>query len=73
MTQRYELQLRGHLALEWSNWLENLSITHTEDGRTILIGSVADQAALHGLLARLGSLGVPILRLICLGAPTDDV
>ena len=73
MAQRYELQFRGHLELEWSNWVENLSITHTEDGRTILTGSVADQAALYGLLMRLGSLGVPILRLICLGAPTEDV
>jgi hypothetical protein len=33
------------------------------DGTTVLVGPVTDQAALHGLLRRLGDLGIPLLSL----------
>ena len=36
-------------------------ITHIEQGETILSGLVVDQAALHGLLAKLRDLGLSIL------------
>lgn len=73
VAQRYVLEFQGQLELEWADWFENPSITYTDNGRTILTGLVADQAALHGLLAKLGSLGVPILLLVCLGNPAADL
>jgi hypothetical protein len=59
--QRVEIRIRGHIDEHWSDWFEDLTITHTEQGETILSGLVVDQAALHGLLAKLRDLGLSIL------------
>lgn len=57
----YEIRLRGRLDDRWSTWLDGLALTHTDDGTTVLRGPVADQAALHGLLRKLGDIGLPLL------------
>lgn len=61
MAERYRIELQSELDDDWSAWLDNFELTHTETGHTILKGEVADQAALHGLLARIRDLGIPIL------------
>jgi hypothetical protein len=38
-----------------------MTITPQTDGQTLLTGPVRDQAALHGLLAKIRDLGMPIL------------
>lgn len=60
---RYEVCVAGHLDTCWSAWLGDADIAHEDDGTTALTGTVADQAALHGLLGRLRDLGVPLLSL----------
>ncbi len=60
----YQIRLKGHLSEEWSDWFGGLSITLEEDGNTLLIGPVVDQAALHGLLRRVRDLGLPLLSVI---------
>ncbi|MCA9946088.1 MAG: hypothetical protein KC449_21540 [Anaerolineales bacterium] len=57
----YEIRLKGHLDARWTGWFDGFTITLTEDGETILTGSVADQAALHGLLKKVRDLGLPLL------------
>jgi hypothetical protein len=57
----YELRVGGHLAEHWSAWFGNLRLIHADDGTTTLSGPVTDQAELHGLLARIRDLGVPLL------------
>lgn len=47
----YEIRVKGHLAPFWSEMFDGMQITLTQDGETTLSGAVADQAALHGLLA----------------------
>ncbi len=59
--ERYEIRLEGHVDEHWSEWFDNLIITHDDDDNTILAGPVADQSALHGLLKKVHDLG---LRLI---------
>jgi hypothetical protein len=59
--QRVEIRIRGQIDEHWSDWFEGLSIVHTEQGETILSGLVVDQAALHGLLAKLRDLGLSIV------------
>lgn len=63
MANRYEIQLEGQLGVEWSEWFEGLTIEPQADGTTLLIGPVADQAALHGLLAKVRDLGLPLLAI----------
>ncbi len=58
--QNVEIRVRGQLDKNWSEWLEHMTITHTDNG-TVLAGPVRDQAALIGLLSRLAELGLPIV------------
>jgi hypothetical protein len=59
--QNIEIWVKGRIDQDWSDWFEGLTITHTDEGETILSGAVVDQAALYGLLARLRDLGLPLL------------
>jgi hypothetical protein len=58
---RYEIRLQGHLESRWSAWFDGLNVTNEPDGTTVISGSVADQAALHGLLQKVRNLGLPLL------------
>ncbi len=57
----YEIRVKGNLDLRWSDWFDGFSITPVGDNETLLIGSVADQAALHGLLHKIRDLGLPLI------------
>ena len=57
----YEIRLTGHLASRWSAWFEGLTVTHADDGTTVLRGPVVDQAALHGLLQKVNDLALPLI------------
>jgi hypothetical protein len=57
----YEIRVRGHLGAMWSEWFDGFHITNEDGGDTVLIGRVVDQAALHGLLARVRDLGLPLV------------
>jgi hypothetical protein len=61
INEHYEIRITGHLASRWATAFEGLTLTRQADGTTVLGGLVADQSALHGLLRRLGDLGLPIL------------
>ena len=63
----YEIRVKGNLDLRWSDWFDGFSITPVGDGETLLIGSVADQAALHGMLHKIRDLGLPLLSVQRLG------
>jgi len=59
----YRLRVGGHLDQHWSTWFDGFTITHEVDGTTTLRGQVTDQAELHGLLAKVRDLGVPLIAL----------
>ena len=59
--QRVEIRVKGQIDEHWSEWFGGLTITHTDQNETVLTGPVVDQAALHGLLAKLRDLGLPIV------------
>jgi len=56
----YRIKLKGHIDRKWSDWFGKMAIT-TEGSETILTGSVADQAALHGLFVRIRDLNLNLL------------
>ena len=68
----YELRISGRLDERWSDWFDELSVERLDDGTSTLTGVVADQAQLHGILARLRDLGVTLLACQVVGpaAPT---
>ncbi len=60
-SSRYEIRIGGRLAPRWATWFDGMTLTTASDGLTVLSGPVADQAALHGVLARIRDLGLPLI------------
>jgi hypothetical protein len=52
------ITVKGHLDQRWSEWFDGLTITHLENGESVLIGHLPDQAALHGVLTKVRDLGL---------------
>ena len=57
----YEIRVNGVLDSGWSAWFDGLRVT-SDDRETTIAGPVADQAALHGLLAKIRDLGLELLE-----------
>jgi hypothetical protein len=62
-TTTYELRVASHLDDHWAATLGGFTLVRHTDGTTTLTGPIADQAQLHGILARVRDLGVPLLGL----------
>ncbi len=60
----YESRLQGELAADWAEWFDPLTMTTLASGETLLAGVLPDQAALHGVLARVRDLGLPLVSVI---------
>jgi hypothetical protein len=58
----YEIRVNGVLDSGWSAWFDGLRVTSDEHGHTSIAGPVPDQAALHGLLAKVRDLGLELLE-----------
>ena len=61
MAPHYRITVKGALDDSWSAWFDGLAIARDAGGDTTLEGAVRDQAALHGLLARVRDLGLTLL------------
>jgi hypothetical protein len=60
----YEILVRGQLDSHWSAWFEGLTVTPLESGETLIAGPVQDQAALHGILAKIRDLDLHLLAVV---------
>jgi hypothetical protein len=58
----YEIRVKGHIVGSWSSWFEGLSVCHEVSGETVLSGTLPDEAALHGVLAKIRDLGLPLVE-----------
>ena len=56
----YHIRVQGLLDEKWSDWFGGFTITPQADDETLLVGRVPDQSALHGLLAKICDLGLPL-------------
>lgn len=65
--QYYEIRVKGTLDPSWSAWFEGLRVEADGDD-AVIAGPLADQAALHGLLAKVRDLGLPLLSVRQVGA-----
>jgi hypothetical protein len=59
----YQIRVRGVIDAGWSDWFDGLTICPQADGTTLLTGPVRDQSALHGLLAKIRDLSLPLLSM----------
>ncbi len=58
----YQIKIQGHLGQQWTDWFGGLTITLEDNGETLFTGTLADQAALHGLLKKVRDLGMRRVR-----------
>ena len=57
---RYEIRVEGVLDSGWAAWFGGLHIER-DDTQTVISGSLSDQSALHGLLTKIGDLGLCLI------------
>ena len=68
----YEIRVKGHLDAHWTAWFAGLEITNLENGEAVLSGEIVDQAALHGVLAKVRDLGLPLIAVACVGSDQQE-
>lgn len=59
---RYRIRLQSQLDTDRSMWFEGMHLSQAGD-HTVLEGVVSDQAALHGLLARVRDMGLILVSI----------
>jgi len=57
----YYIKVKGILDRKWSDWFDGFDIRYEIGDETLLMGTVRDQAALHGVLTKIRDLGLPLL------------
>ena len=67
-----EIRVKGHLNESWAVWFEGLDVFNAEDGHALMRGSVPDQTALFGLLAKIRDLGLPLVSLCLVDPDVED-
>ena len=70
----YQIRVKGILDERRSDWFDGLAITPQANGDTLLTGPVRDQAALHGLLAKIRDMGLVLLsvRRVDAASPAEE-
>jgi hypothetical protein len=68
----YQIRVQDLLGEGWSDWLGGLAITPRGSGDTLLTGPVRDQSALHGILAKIRDLGLPLLSIKRVDATSSE-
>ena len=64
--------MRGVLDAHWSTWFAGLRLASDGPEGTILSGSLPDQAALYGVLAKIRDLGLPLIEVRRLDPEAGD-
>lgn len=68
----YRIRVRGHVGPALAAAFEGAAIQANPDGASELLVCLPDQAALHGLLGRVRDLGLPLLSVEGLEAPSGE-
>jgi hypothetical protein len=67
----YDIRTQGHVDRRWTDWFDGAALVHEPDGTTVIRCPALDQAALHGLLAKVRDLGLPLISVTPI--PTPDL
>lgn len=57
----YHIIVKDNLDAKWADWFDGFAMETFNGNYTLLRGSVADQAALYGLLGKINNLGLPLI------------
>jgi hypothetical protein len=68
----YEIRIYGPLDDCWQDWFEGLSLENQGNGQVLISGLLPDQAALHGVLAKIRNLNLFLISVRLAEAPELD-
>jgi hypothetical protein len=70
---RYEIRVDSVLDDHWADWFGGLQLSN-DGAQTVIVGLLPDQPALHGLLTKIGYLGLSLIsvRRPDVGDPGDQ-
>jgi hypothetical protein len=71
----YQIKVPGKMDVSQADWTGTLEITienEVDCPPTTALSGDLDQAALHGLLRRLYSLGLPLISVICVDCGSEE-
>ena len=57
---RYEIRVDSVLDDQWADWFGGLQLS-SDGSQTVIVGVLADQPALHGLLTKIRDLGLSLI------------
>jgi hypothetical protein len=60
-TSAYEIRIQGRISETWLELFEGLTLVPEAGGTTLIRCPALDQAALHGLLAKVRNLGLTLI------------
>jgi len=72
-TAAYVIRIGESLDEATSSWFDGLAIHQAADATTILITPIIDQTALHGILATLRDLAIPLVAVYPRDTLPEDV
>lgn len=63
MNDVYEITIQGRISERRAAWFPGMEMRPLPGGRMMLVGQVADQAALHAILERIRDLNLPLIQI----------
>ncbi len=69
----YRITVAGQLDDGWSEWFDGMRVIASGPASTVLTGAILDQSALHGVLAKIRDLGLPLLSVRRIELDARDV
>ena len=57
-----KVRVEGRIGDSWSSRFEGMAIDHEESGEAVLSGTLVDKTVLHGVLMKIGDLGLPLVE-----------
>jgi len=57
---RYEIRVDSVLDDQWADWFGGHQLSN-DGAQTVIVGLLPDQPALHGLLTKIGGLGLSLI------------
>ena len=57
---RYEIRVDSVLDDQWADWSDGLQLSN-DGAQTVIVGLLPDQPVLHGLLTKIGDLGLSLI------------
>jgi hypothetical protein len=69
--ETFQICLGVRLTPDRASWFDEMTIAYDDAGHTLLTGVLPDQAALHGVLAKVRDMGLPLISVTRLASTSS--